>query len=104
MTKQTARSFGLGYQPRATLATTSRIPTVAEQDRLRAALGNELGMHVERGPQAGTPGLVVLAIVAGVITLGAAAIATGLAAADGRADLSTLRPSGRPHGSAGRCR
>jgi putative ABC transport system permease protein len=80
------------------LATTSRVPTVAEEDRLRAALGSQLdkglGMHVERGPQAGAPGLVVLAVVAGVITLGAAAIATGLAAAEGRADLSTLAAVG----------
>jgi putative ABC transport system permease protein len=51
-------------------------------------------MYVERGPQAGTAGLVVLAVVAGVITLGAAAIATGLAAAEGRADLSTLAAVG----------
>ena len=34
------------------------------------------------------------AIVAGLITLGAAAIATGLAAVDGRADLSTLAAVG----------
>jgi putative ABC transport system permease protein len=33
-------------------------------------------------------------VVAGVITLGAAATATGLAAADGRADLSTLAAVG----------
>jgi putative ABC transport system permease protein len=36
----------------------------------------------------------VLAAVAGLITLGAAAIATGLAATDGRADLSTLAAVG----------
>ena len=51
-------------------------------------------MYVARGPRAGAPGLVVLAVVAGVITLGAAAIATGLAAAEGRADLSTLAAVG----------
>jgi putative ABC transport system permease protein len=98
MTTQTARSLGLGSVASVALATTSRIPTAAEEDRLRAALGSELGkelgMYVERGPQAGTPGLLALAIVAGVITLGAAAIATGLAAADGRADLSTLAAVG----------
>jgi putative ABC transport system permease protein len=74
------------------------VPTIEEEDRLRAALGSELdkglGMYVERGPRAGTPGLLVLAVVAGVITLGAAAIATGLAAADGRADLTTLAAVG----------
>ena len=98
MTRQTARSLGLDSVAAVALATTSRVPTVAEEDRLRAALGSQLdkglGMYVERGPQAGAPGLVVLAVVAGVITLGAAAIATGLAAAEGRADLSTLAAVG----------
>ena len=98
MTRQTARSLGLDSVAAVALATTSRVPTVADEDRLRAALGSQLdkglGMYVERGPQAGTPGLVVLAVVAGVITLGAAAIATGLAAAEGRADLSTLAAVG----------
>jgi putative ABC transport system permease protein len=98
MTTHTARSLGLDPAAAITLATTSRVPTVDEEDRLRAALGSELGkglgMYVERGPQAGTPGLLVLAVVAGLITLGAAAIATGLAAADGRADLTTLAAVG----------
>jgi putative ABC transport system permease protein len=98
MTTLTARSLGLDSVASITLATTSRVPTVAEEDRLRAALGSQLGkglgMHVERGPQAGTPGLLILAVVAGLITLGAAAIATGLAAADGRADLTTLAAVG----------
>ena len=98
MTRQTARSLGLGSVASIALATTSRVPTVAEEDRLRAALGSQLskglGMYVERGPRAGTAGLLVLAIVAGLITLGAAAISTGLAAADGRADLSTLAAVG----------
>jgi putative ABC transport system permease protein len=98
MTRQTARSLGLDSVAAVALATTSRVPTIAEEDRLRAALGSQLdkglGMYVERGPQAGAPGLVVLAVVAGVITLGAAAIATGLAAAEGRADLSTLAAVG----------
>jgi putative ABC transport system permease protein len=98
MTTLTARSLGLDSTASIALATSSRVPTVAEEDRLRAALGGELGkglgMYVERGPRAGTPGLVVLAIVAGLVTLGAAAISTGLAAADGRADLSTLAAVG----------
>jgi putative ABC transport system permease protein len=98
MTPPTARTLGLGSMATTTLASTSRVPTIEEEDRLRAALGSELdkglGMYVERGPRAGTPGLLVLAVVAGVITLGAAAIATGLAAADGRADLTTLAAVG----------
>jgi putative ABC transport system permease protein len=96
MTWQTARSLGLDAVPSIVWATTSRMPTVAEQDRLQAALGNTAGVYVERGPRprSDTRTLLLLAVVAGVITLGAAAIATGLAAADGRADLSTLAAVG----------
>jgi putative ABC transport system permease protein len=96
MTERTARSFGLRPEPLGVMATTSRMPTVAEQDRLEAALGSRFGVYVERGPgsEVDPAALVVLAIVAGVITLGAAAIATGLAAADGRADLTTLAAVG----------
>jgi putative ABC transport system permease protein len=96
MTWQTARSLGLDAVPSIMLATTTRMPTVAEQDRLQAALGNTAGVYVERGPRSrsDTRSLLLLAVVAGVIALGAAAIATGLAAADGRADLSTLAAVG----------
>jgi putative ABC transport system permease protein len=96
MTTATARSLGLRPVNAVALATTSRMPTVAEEDRLQAAFGNRVGVYVERGPQVAseTRSLLVLALVAGVITLGAAAIATALAAADGRADLATLAAVG----------
>jgi len=96
MTWRTARSLGLDPVASMVLATTGRMPTVAEQDRLQAALGNTAGVYVERGPRSrsDTRTLLLLAIVAGVIALGAAAIATGLAAADGRADLGTLAAVG----------
>jgi putative ABC transport system permease protein len=96
MTWQTARSLGLDPVPSMVLATTSRMPTVVEHDRLQGALGNTAGVYVERGPQSrsDTRTLLLLAVVAGIITLGAAAIATGLAAADGRADLGTLAAVG----------
>ncbi len=96
MTWQTARSLGLDPVPSIVLAATSRMPTVAEQDRLQSALGLQASVYVERGPTpaSNTQSLLVLSIVAGLITLGAAAIATGLAAADGRADLGTLAAVG----------
>jgi putative ABC transport system permease protein len=100
LTRQTARSLGVGSAMSMLLAPTSRVPTVAEADRLQAALDarfdNRLGVYVERGPQArsDTSSLLLLAIVAGIISFGAAAIATGLAAADGRADLGTLAAVG----------
>jgi putative ABC transport system permease protein len=96
MTWQTARSLGLDPVPSIVLAATSRMPTVAEQDRLQSALGLQASAYVERGPKpaSNTQSLLMLSIVAGLITLGAAAIATALAAADGRADLGTLAAVG----------
>jgi putative ABC transport system permease protein len=79
-------------------AATAREPTAAEVDRLDARLRtihDGLAATVERGPDLERkPTLLVLAAAAGLITLGAAGIATGLAAADGRADLSTLAAVG----------
>src|SRR6266498_962813 len=93
-----ATAWSIGVRPVASLAlaTTTRMPTVAEQDRLQSALRPQVGVYVERGAQADphTRSLILLAVVAGLITLGAAAIATGLAAADGRADLATLAAVG----------
>ena len=51
--------------------------------------------YIERGPQSETdPRLWTLMAASALITLSAAAIGTGLAAADGRADLSTLAAVG----------
>ncbi len=97
MTPATAGSLGLRPRYMITLATTSRVPTQAELDRAQAAFGGEYYVNVEY-PGSLTELLVVLAIVAGVITLTAAAIATGLAAADGRADLGTLAAVGASPG------
>jgi len=94
MTQQTASSLGLTFHPVMTMVTTSRVPTVEEQDRAQAAIGDGYGIMVERRGTANDTALLVIAIVAGVITLGAAAIATGLIAADGRADLGTLAAVG----------
>jgi len=98
MTAETARSLGLTAGPLATLATTTRMPTQEEQDRLAAALTGNANVLVIRGPYTDDLFLLVLAIVAGVITIAAAAIATGLAAAEGRADLGTLAAVGASPG------
>jgi putative ABC transport system permease protein len=80
------------------LAATTRVPTQAEQDRLVAELRGidpATRVWVERGPQVEEPPeLLALAIAAGLITLGAAGIATGLAAADARPDHSALAAVG----------
>lgn len=94
LTAATATALGLGTIPFTVAATTSRLPTADEQDRLQAVLGQEFEVRVDRGTQQDGQPLMILAIVAGVVTLAAAALATGLAAADGRADLATLAALG----------
>lgn len=74
-------------------------PSGRQEDRLRSALDRTEAagalLQVERGytSQYGA-GLLALLVGSGVIVLGASSIATGLAAADGRADLSTLAAVG----------
>lgn len=98
MTEATARSLGFDTAPFGLLATTTRMPTVAESDRLEAELGNEFNHTVQRDADENSDTLILLAIVAAVITLGSTALVTGLAAADGRADLSTLAAVGASPG------
>ncbi len=75
---------------------TTRIPTQAEQDALNSKLSNlQASAEVQRGPlDDADPMLWILAAVSAAIALGATAVATGLAAADGRSDLSTLAAVG----------
>ncbi|MGA3488394.1 ABC transporter permease [Micromonosporaceae bacterium DT55] len=76
--------------------------TQAEQDALTAAVlavAPEIEVAVERGHTADQNNTsLILALAAGVIALGAAGIATGLTAADGRRDLSTLAAVGASPG------
>ncbi|SCF31774.1 putative ABC transport system permease protein [Micromonospora viridifaciens] len=73
-------------------------PTTDQRKRLAAELSRSasLSVQVEDGPPGPDqqPLLLLLAIASGVITLGAAGVATGLAAAEGRRDLSTLAAVG----------
>lgn len=78
-------------------------PTEAEQQALRAAfaqVGNSAYLQSEQGPSSRDEDVVllILALFAGVVTLGAAAITTGLAKADAEADLTTLSAVGAPPG------
>ncbi|MDQ7907319.1 FtsX-like permease family protein [Phytohabitans sp. ZYX-F-186] len=92
----------LAERPAGVVVVNSRTPTTVEEDRLTASLRDldqSLFVSVERGPSRGSdPMLLILAGAAGLITLGAAGIATGLAAADGRSDLSTLAAVGASPG------
>jgi putative ABC transport system permease protein len=83
------------------VAATAGEPDAAVIDRLNAALA-EAGTRsafVETGPDDDNePLLYLLAAASTMITLGAAGTATGLAAADGRLDLSTLAAIGAAPG------
>ncbi|HUQ60198.1 FtsX-like permease family protein [Lentzea sp.] len=95
MTEETARALGFKAESFSMYATTTRMPTTAEQDALTAALAGEYEVHVDRPQETATQrALGILGLVAGLITLAAAALATGLAAADGRKDLTTLAAVG----------
>ena len=93
-----ARRLGIPLHETGVLGTADHAPTAQQQDRAQAALA-QLGldgtMIIERG-YVSSYGLPLLALLLGsaVIVLGASGIATGLAAADGRADLSTLAAVG----------
>ncbi|MFF5449047.1 FtsX-like permease family protein [Streptomyces sp. NPDC012888] len=60
-------------------------------------LGAEVSVHIEKGYQGGDSlTLLALSLFAGLVTIGAAGIATGLAQADAEADLKTLAAVGAP--------
>ncbi|WP_165989172.1 ABC transporter permease [Streptomyces sp. YIM 98790] len=95
-----AEASNLRLADYASLYTTTRLPDSAERQRFNAALKEADGgasAYIERG-YTGDQGLVllVLTLVAGAITVGAAGIATGLAQADSEADLATLAAVGAP--------
>ena len=74
-------------------------PSGRQEDRLRSALDRSDAagsyLQVERGYTSRYgAGLLALLVGSAVIVLGASSIATGLAAADGRADLATLAAVG----------
>jgi putative ABC transport system permease protein len=93
-----ADRYGVKYVPSMILFDTTRMPTKAEEERANAAaeaLGTTALLKVERGYQGGQDTtMLALAAVAAFVTLGAAAISTGLAITDGQADLETLAAVG----------
>jgi putative ABC transport system permease protein len=91
-----ADSAHLAAQPTRMIMATSRYPTQAEQDRFHeqiTALG-QYGYVQSPTVYRGETELWIIMAASALITLGAAGIGTGLAAADGRADLSTLASVG----------
>ncbi|MCP2247536.1 ABC transporter permease [Lentzea aerocolonigenes] len=96
MTEDTANSLGFDITAFTIYAPTTRMPTQAEQDALTAALGTgQYDVNVTRPTESEVQRyLSILSLVAGLITLAAAALATGLAAADSQKDLTTLAAVG----------
>jgi putative ABC transport system permease protein len=78
------------------LVITRAAPSQQQVDRLDAELPLSSSVSVERGYAAGrySAGVVVLAIAAGIVTLGATAVSVGLSMAESKPDLITLAAVG----------
>ncbi|MFF5179118.1 FtsX-like permease family protein [Micromonospora sp. NPDC000316] len=98
LSTSSARSLGLGLSPVGWVIGTTTPPDEDQRERFAAALRpfGSVALSVEYGaaPSDISPLLLLLAAAAGLITVGAAGIATALAAAEGRAELSTLAAVG----------
>ncbi|MES9809393.1 FtsX-like permease family protein [Streptomyces cinereoruber] len=100
MTPAAAEAAGLSTVPLGMYASTDRLPDAEQRQKLDgeiAKLASDVELHVEEG-FVNEYGIVLLslAIFAGLVTIGAAGIATGLAQADAEADLKTLAAVGAP--------
>lgn len=93
-----ARQLGLSWSPAGWVIGTTSAPDEDHQKRFAAALRSSgtVSLSVEYGGASRdvSPLLLLLAAAAGVITVGAAGIATALAAAEGRAEMTTLAAVG----------
>ncbi|WP_318208206.1 ABC transporter permease [Streptomyces sp. SJL17-1] len=100
LTPATAKAAGLATVPLGAYASTDRLPDTEARQKLDGELtklGSSVELHVEEGfVNASSLILLSLAIFAGLVTVGAAGIATGLAQADAEADLKTLAAVGAP--------
>lgn len=101
--RSTASRLGLHTEDYASLFAVAHTPTDAEQQMMSAAFaqaGNGVHLQTASGPASRDEDviLLILALFAGVVTVGAAAITTGLAKADAEADLTTLSAVGAPPG------
>ncbi|MFG1843306.1 FtsX-like permease family protein [Micromonospora sp. NPDC049175] len=93
-----ARHLGLTWSPAGWVIGAPTPPDRQQRERFASALRpfGTFSMSVEYGRDSHdiSPLLLLLAAAAGVITMGAAGIATALAAAEGRAELTTLAAVG----------
>ncbi|MER6101395.1 FtsX-like permease family protein [Streptomyces sp. NPDC001832] len=100
--EKTAERLGLHTRVSGSVYAVGHAPTDAEYQRVNSAIeqaGGGMWVQSERGlGQEQDTILLVLTLFAGVVTLGAAAITTGLAKADAEADLNTLSAVGATDG------
>ncbi|MFJ4969518.1 FtsX-like permease family protein [Streptomyces sp. NPDC088755] len=101
--QRTAAGLGLHAEDHASVYTLTREPDDAERQAADAAIeqaGNRAYVMTASPQQQREDEavLLILALFAGVVTLGAAAITTGLSKADAEADLTTLSAVGAPPG------
>ncbi|MCX5110829.1 FtsX-like permease family protein [Streptomyces sp. NBC_00378] len=100
--RQTAERIGLRTQVSGSVYAVAHPPTDAEEQRTYGAIeqsGGGIWTQSESGPGGiDNSMLLILTLFAGMVTLGAAAITTGLAKADAEADLNTLSAVGAPPG------
>ncbi|GAA3848099.1 FtsX-like permease family protein [Streptomyces sedi] len=98
ITPETATASGFATLDRGTVYGLDETPGESAQQAVDAdieLLGGSVVFEVEDGPkEKNSLALLVLALFATIITIGAAGIATGLAQADAAADLSTLSAVG----------
>ncbi|MFI1224101.1 MULTISPECIES: FtsX-like permease family protein [unclassified Streptomyces] len=103
MPKKTAERLGLHVKDHGSFYPLNRDPTDAETQAAYSALqrAGDRGYFMTANEMYRTEDdtiLLILALFAGVVTLGAAAITTGLSKADAEADLTTLSAVGAPPG------
>ncbi|MGX1504873.1 UNVERIFIED_CONTAM: putative ABC transport system permease protein [Streptomyces graminofaciens] len=95
-----AKSAGLTTVPFGAYFSTDKMPNTEQRQRLDGELdktGADVQLHIEEGYTSDNSiVLLALTVFAGLITIGAAGIATGLAQADAEADLKTLAAVGAP--------
>lgn len=105
--QRTAERLGLHTRASGSVYAVTHAPTDTEQQRTYGAIeqaGGGIWTQSESGPgRTDNSMLLILTLFAGIVTLGAAAITTGLAKADAEADLNTLSAVGAPRACDGNC-
>ncbi|MCP3819329.1 ABC transporter permease [Streptomyces sp. A3M-1-3] len=95
-----AKSAGLSTVALGAYFSTEQQPSSEQKQKLEGALdqiGTEAGLHIEEGfTSDNSIVLLALTVFAGLVTIGAAGIATGLAQTDAEPDLKTLAAVGAP--------